>query len=411
MPQNFFDYTIERLLSFQRQIQELLGSDFPFADTVDVLKTIDEIFKAERERVLSLKENSPEIQKSACSNANLKIQKFLPLLGFILRSTNVRNAFELTDPLVRLSRSLLKKEINFILSSEWDFSPLTYTFSFKELPRAILLGLPTFESGNALIIPLAGHELGHWIWRDENVDSQLSALLQGNVIQVFRDRWEDYQKIFGENQVEKIESDLFIRSVWTISFADALRQCEEIFADFVGLKLFGSSYLDSFEYLLAPSMGEPRSREYPNMRTRARILERAAKSFGVTVPPGYPDHFDELTETREPADQFLIQASDAATEQTVVEIEKHVVALSERLKFPILSPTETNRCVDRMKMGIPAENTTFIANVINAGWIIFKDETLLPEAALGMERRISVLNQLLLKTIEVSEFEARMRGE
>src|SRR5713101_72757 len=171
MPRGYFDYTQEKLLSFQNQVKDLLASDFPIPQTQNALIAIQRIFKEDIERLHSNENSSPEVKKQICANANLRIKKFLPLLGFILRSTNVRNSFELADPLTRLAKRLLQDDITFVLSSEWDFSPLTYTFSFQELPDVILLGLPSFESANALVVPLAGHELGHWIWRHENVDN------------------------------------------------------------------------------------------------------------------------------------------------------------------------------------------------------------------------------------------------
>ena len=61
--------------------------------------------------------------------------------------------------------------------------------------------------------------------------------------------------------------------------------------------------------------------------------------------------------------------------------------------------------------GIPAENVQYIGNIVNAGWIIYRDEKRLPEGALKGRRRIDALNELLLKSIEVAEFEARMRGQ
>src|SRR5271168_2999825 len=173
MPRDYYEYTREKLLSFQHQITELLRSDFPIPSTKQALDAIGLVFSDEEKRLSGLSNLSAEVKKAACAQINLKLKEFLPLLGFILRSTNVRNAFELADPITRLSQRILKRELIFILSSEWDFSPLTYTISFRELPNVIFLGLPAFESGNALIIPLAGHELGHWIWRHRGLESQI----------------------------------------------------------------------------------------------------------------------------------------------------------------------------------------------------------------------------------------------
>src|SRR5262249_55869158 len=83
-------------------------------------------------------------------------------------------------------------------------------------------------------------------------------------------------------------------------FAYSIRQCEEVFADFMGLRLFGEGYLHSFEYLIAPFTGEMRSRDYPDMRTRAEFLERAAIKFSISVPEGYVQNFEDSSEMPDP---------------------------------------------------------------------------------------------------------------
>ena len=69
----------------------------------------------------------------------------LPLLGFIRRSSNVRNAFEFYGPIVLLARQLLGRETRFIHSSEWDYSPFTYPKLYENLKDFVLIGLPTSE--------------------------------------------------------------------------------------------------------------------------------------------------------------------------------------------------------------------------------------------------------------------------
>jgi hypothetical protein len=409
MPRDYFEYTKEKLLSFQHQITELLGSDFPIPATKNALFTIQAIFTEEAERLSTLSNFAPEVKKAACANANLKIKKFLPLLGFILRSTNVRNSFELTDPITRLAKRILKRELTFVLSSEWDFSPLTYTFSFKELPDVILLGLPSFESANALIVPLAGHELGHWIWRHQDLESQLVGELQENVLNFYRDEWPRFCKVFWEKEVGDIQTDTSIRDVWTISFAYSIRQCEELFADFMGLRLFGASYLHSFEYLVAPFTGETRSRDYPDMRTRAEFLEKAAARFSISPPDHYVQRFDDSTAVSDPADEFLLEASDAATRESADQILSLVETISNDGDFPRLSEDKTRACLSRISVGMPAEEIDYIGDIVNAGWAAYRDETIIPASAIGERRRVDVLNELLLKSIEVAEVEARMR--
>ena len=78
MPRDYYEYTGEKLVSFQRQITELMASDFPIPSTKQALVAIQAIFVEEAERLSTLSSSAPEVKKAACANANLKIKKFPP---------------------------------------------------------------------------------------------------------------------------------------------------------------------------------------------------------------------------------------------------------------------------------------------------------------------------------------------
>ena len=273
----------------------------------------------------------------------------------------------------------------------------------------IFLGLPAFESGNALIIPLAGHELGHWIWRHRGLESQISSSLQDHVVNFYIDEWPRFCKLFFDKDIGDIRSDTAIIDVWTLSFKYSVRQCEEVFADFTGLRLFGESYLHSFEYLLSPRTGETRSRDYPDMRTRAEFLLKAATMFSIPPPDRYVQRFDDSSGVPDPADEFILQASDAATRACVDQILSLVRTIGDDEHFPRLSEEKSRACLNRIKSGVPAEEVEYIGDIVNAGWLAYRDETIIPASRIGEQRRVDVLNELLLKSIEVSEVEAKMK--
>jgi len=177
----------------------------------------------------------------------------------------------------------------------------------------------------------------------------------------------------------------------------------------MGLRLFGEGYLHSFEYLIAPFTGEMRSRDYPDMRTRAEFLERAAIKFSISVPEGYVQNFEDSSEMPDPTDEFILQASDAATRASVDYILSLTQTISDDPEFRSLSDEKACACLGCIKIGMPAEHIDYIGDIINGGWAAYRDETIIPANAIGERRRVDVLNELLLKTIEVSEFEARRR--
>ena len=53
----------------------------------------------------------------------------------------------------------------------------------------------------------------------------------------------------------------------------------------------------------------------------------------------------------------------------------------------------------------------YMGNIINAGWMAYLDATILPWSETRDGRRIDALNEILLKSIEVVEFEARMKAD
>lgn len=61
------------------------------------------------------------------------ITENMNILGMILRSTNVRNPFELYFPFKRLAKTLLDGNVKLLMSSEWDFVPFTYPMNVEIL--------------------------------------------------------------------------------------------------------------------------------------------------------------------------------------------------------------------------------------------------------------------------------------
>src|SRR5438876_11170748 len=127
-------YTQQRLRSFVAEIDRLSESDFPYAHSNSALLELKQYFSDQLTVLGSLDPNSdPGVVRQHCALILGDFFAYLPLLGFILRSTNVRNAFETFRPLLRLARQVLEpdtveanRSTKLLISSEWDYSPLTY---------------------------------------------------------------------------------------------------------------------------------------------------------------------------------------------------------------------------------------------------------------------------------------------
>jgi hypothetical protein len=106
-----------KIRNIQRIIDSIANGDLPFVSGKRALQRLQAIFKALDEKLdRAIKLNDAENIASLASNINLKILQILPILGFILRSTNVRNAFELIEPLQTIARAAMQgKPHNYLI--------------------------------------------------------------------------------------------------------------------------------------------------------------------------------------------------------------------------------------------------------------------------------------------------------
>ncbi len=231
---------IKRVDAFLGEINNLKGLDFAYQASRDALEIIENVILTHRKELESSKESSQKSIKEACKKSLDCLSRNIPLLGFILRSTNVRNAFEIYGPLRRLSSQALKKDINntkLIISSEWErYSPFMYLEGIN-LSSFVLIGFPAPESSNPLLIPLAGHELGHTLWSELKLKNVFYKTLENKILKSIKNNIENIKKKF---QYVTGLDDLFVNNIITYNAINfALRQIEEYFCDFIGLRIFG----------------------------------------------------------------------------------------------------------------------------------------------------------------------------
>ncbi len=407
------EHSKDRLRALIEEVQRLSGSDFPHRHPSDVLKMVGEIFEQRLSELEKLDDkNDSLVVQAVCSESLTKVFAFLPLLGFILRSTNVRNSFEVYGPTLRLTRSLLGNETKLLVSSEWNFSPFVYR-PINELPNVVLIGLPACESQNPLLLPLAGHELGHSIWRQKSIGGQLIPKIRSSVEAEFKRREAEFVKLF---PVGTFPSDpaagnnLFFIRVLSQVINLALSRCEETFCDFVGIRLFAEGYLHAFAYLLAPGASAPRSLQYPCMTDRITNMLSASTVFGAQPPPNFNGSFiaDELATTTNQDIFFISEVADSALKSLVSDL---VDAVRQNIpaNIPSRSQKEIDKVYNAFKLVVPAAGIEDIANVINAGWKAYGSEDLWNTIPEVFGKRREVLRDLILKNFEILEIEEIMR--
>lgn len=405
---NTVNFVSQKLESFIHQIDVLQASDFPYESGLLALTQLKGVFQDEKNRLESLPENSSsELIASTCQQANHRLLRFLPILGFILRSTNVRNSFELFDPLLRIARRLLGDKAELILSSEWNFFPHTYPLVFEELPEFVFIGLPTFQADNALIIPLAGHELGHSVWRNNAYDKVFVSPIENLIIEQFMDNWETFEELFGRHDDKIVKTDMSAREKWSRSFNFSIRQSEEIFCDAMAINIFGTSFLHAFEFLLAPILGTERSPEYPKMSKRVQYMVKVAEGLHLSVPKRFVDRFRETSESQQGQLEFLCDMADGATEKFFPSIADEAAEVVKQAQITVSSNSD-ERIYNSFADGVPAGDTKSLSDIINTGWKVYLDTGFWPEAICDPKEKYSFLNELIFKTIEVQEVEKRL---
>lgn len=411
------EFAQEKVSAALQQVRKLKAVDFPYQEPAAALSALEALYRADQSRLSwLLPTDAAWTREECCYQANHDVAEYHKVLGFILRSTNVRNAFEVYEPLLRLSRKVCGPHARLILSSEWTYSPFTYPAVFKNLPDLIFIGLPATEAENSLIIPLAGHELGHSVWRmpragRRNVKAPIGRKLENAITAAYISKWDEFKEKFKPDEdVSEIRNSISLREFWSRSYALAERHCEELLCDILGLRIFGESYLYSFMYLICPHLGA-RLPNYPPLNERTNLLVKVANTHNITLPENFLEHFSEPDRDSSARDKFVLDVADAAVGTLWDDIIKEVnLVLSSTGGDAIVFPNDDERDrIERTFLSLtPATGCRCLADIINAGWKVRTDVTAWHGYGFSPERKREVLNDLVLKTIEVMEFEARV---
>jgi hypothetical protein len=395
--------------AFLAELDRIEGSEFPYRHSNDCVVETKDLFLAHRE-VLS--EITPESDAGsvelACNTALSHVRNNLDLLGFLLRSTNVRNAFEAYGPLLRMASTALGAATRLVISSEWMFSPFTYV-GVPHLPNTVLVGLPATESGNPLLLPLAGHEFGHTAWAHFKLDADMRQKVETAIIADIQANWPSLQKYFPETKPDDVATDLLARALWMIAWSWAKRQCEEYFCDFFGLHLFGEGFLDAFAYLLAPYRKGKRTPSYPALVDRSRALADAALKLGVPVVADYSKLFGELPafSPDEERENALLSLADRVSTGLIPDLNSRVQDLLKSSGAAPQSEDKISGNLKRFSFRVPAERAGGIANILAAAWRARLDPALMGLEKMDPDSK-TMLAEIVWKSIEIDEIEYRL---
>jgi hypothetical protein len=409
--------SIAKLRSTVRLTEELAVGDFPNTHARDALLHIGKIFHTDLVNLESLSPTSDAaVVRALASAQSRKIFELFPLLGFLLRSTDVRNAFEIHGPFLRIVRQLLGPDSKLVISSEWDFSPFTFLPPTEYgLADTVLIGGPASEASNVLIVPLAGHELGHNVWAKQRRREQYGEDLASAITDyISTTRWAEFSQLFPQVAKPDDLMDLLGVHTWMPSWNWALRQSEELFCDFVGLAIFRESFLHAASYLLAPGLPTPRNADYPASKQRAAYHSQAANAYGIDLPADYSGRFDDEQAPAQQPLKLLVEIADYGTSHLISKLISDASEVVQRAGVTHASASDIQTIRRCYAQCVPPQNSPNLPAIIIAAWNYYLSgmsewKTMYPEFANSPERLLELLNDLVLKSIEVFEIEQRQR--
>jgi hypothetical protein len=407
--------TILKLRSTIQLTRELSSGDFPHSHSREALLHIGAIFETGLARVESLADGvDPAVVRALCAAELKRIFALYPILGFLLRSTDVRNAFEIHGPFLRIIQKVLGSDSKLVISSEWDFSPFTFLPPSEfALGNTVLIGVPTSEASNALLVPLAGHELGHNVWAKQKWRELFGPLLADEIVEyITTSRWSEFSTHFPHVQKPEFLKDLVGQQSWAPAWTWTVRQCEELFCDFIGFSLFRESFAHASSYLLSPGLPVMRSVFYPGSKQRATYHKQAADTHGILLPTDYVDRFDNESEPTDQPQSLLLSIADYATSRLVGKLIEEADNVIVGAGIAVSGQDDIGRLVRCFSQCVPPQHATGLPAIVNAAWQFYLSgmkewNEMYPDIAGSPQRLMEVLSDLVLKTIEVYEIDQR----
>lgn len=392
----FSRFAIERVKRFRSMLADLGENDYPFPHSKTAIDLLDESF-GELESTLHLASKynaSDEVRRTLAQRTLEDISNKLPILGLIDRSADVAGPVEFHRPFCRIIRRALGDEAKLILASDWSYSPYTYIYpSLFPGHKFVFVGLPYSEAGHVLVLPLAGHELGHNVWYVGEMENEFNTAISESILELISG---PFSELYAKAQVGRmpVEVDLFGESPqWLDSLRFSLKQSEELFCDFYGIALFGESYLCAFEYITAPWSFD-RVPEYPSMPDRLAAQVQCADVLQISIPA----YFKQPGIVAGAEDDIILRLADAATKRQIPRLIERACSLVRETFSIKASKSEVERVAACFRRGRPATGSRSVSDILNAAWSCVSLDGI-------SEVDSSLVNELALKTLEVQEIE------
>ena len=402
------EHCLQRLAAVYREIDRLHIEGLLLRDAEIALQALRGQCQDQMYNVSTA--SSDKALRIACGASLQQLRAVLvPMLGMIVRSSNLRLAFELYYPLKRLVAFLSGRDVDagpvLLLSSDWQYYPDTHVGQSLDI---VILGFPAVESSNSLIVPLVGHELGHNIWFDKKLkhefDSRVSELLRDAILEEYWDALvsQDLGPVKLEDLQQSRDDDPQVADVVQNLAKIALGQLEEYFCDAVGLRLFSEAYLQSLCYLCLPGFPQQNA-VYPQFRDRLRRLESLSSRIDVQwcVDSNQSYDYSVASDAKSSIVSLVVEALIHDVQQLALDV------LDSRL-VPRRDPVRVEHIAVQFRTLVPASGRQNLTDLINAAWLAGQDEEAAHKYGLDKLQWREVVNQMTLKSCEVTEYHERL---
>jgi hypothetical protein len=166
--------------------------------------------------------------------------------------------------------------------------------------------------------------------------------------------------------------------------------------------------LRAFAYILAPGEGVSDAK-YPTHSTRVGAIRKVAADEEVALPDFNALGFTADSRRGDARHQFIVKIAEAAVADVTNNLWNIILQIIERA--PLIRPCaeQTELHLKNLKIGIPSPKVECAGNVINAGWKRYDEIVRDSNDSKEVFEKLSQLNEILLKTIEVFEYQRRVR--
>jgi hypothetical protein len=284
--------------------------------------------------------------------------------------------------------------------------PFAYPQSIENLRSFVLIGLPASEAASALLMPVAGHELGHAVWRNLGIGSSHQQSLQTLCRELYGLHMDEFRQQFPDYR----EQDLVARNILEDAIAESSKyaglQAEELFSDLFAYACFGASYLRAFAYLLAPGEGTSDGK-YPTHATRINVLRNVGTNEGEELPTAAELQFKQTGRHGNPRNLFIVRMAEEAVARITDTLWKVVLEVVTKAKLVRPMRDQIDYHLANFRINVPSPSAKCVGNIIVAGWQRYDEIVANGGTSEKISGSLGELNEVLLKSIEVFEYRHR----